>query len=534
MKLDGLCDDETAAALSFDWLNEVLQPVSEFGRAQFAELAPFRKGDEAAAALRARNLSAIAGSTDAALLEDVREALRELPDVGTTIARARLDDVLSDADLLEMLRFCDACERIATLVAGTPLTGPQPCEPLLRALEPGRPGKFGFYLADAFDDLLANRRGELRAAQAEFDTMRGRLSERVARALNRQDIATDEFIVMREDVRGALPAGVHVVREAPTYFLCELELDEAALAALRRRDQCAEAVAGTEEAVRARLGGTIKDFSGALEESAALAGALDVLLAAARFAQRHQCFAATYASQPTVEFVEARFLPLERELSHDGRAYVPITMQLFGSNVLTGPNMGGKTVALRTCGFIALCAAFGLPVPARSASVALFESISWLGIGFAHGGDDPLSSFGREIVRLRTTLEEDAHSALLLIDEFGRTTTPGEGRALLLALIARLQTREVCAVIATHLPRIANDAAVPHFAVRGLHGTGAQAEVQDIKEALRALASRMDYRIERVTDAGDRASDAIELAGLLGLDKELIENAKQILSQWTR
>lgn len=533
MKVATLCDDITAAALRFEWLTEALQPVSEVGRARFAAVRPFRSGEEPAAGRHARRVSEVARAIAAELIDGVREALRELPDIGGAIARARLDDVLSDADLFEMLRFCDASERIATLTLNTILDGLQPCGPLQRALEPGRTGKFGFYLADALDDGLARRRSDLRAAQAQFDAACGRLSSGVAQALGRENVATDEFIVMRDDVRGHLPAGVHVVREAPTYFLCSLELDENALAALGRRDQCAREVASAEEAVRARLGGIIRACGDALEAAVSCAGELDVLLAAARFAQRHQCVAPTYVNQARIEFVEGRFLPLERELEREDRVYVPVAMQVAGASVLTGPNMGGKTVALKTCGFIALCAAFGLPVPARSASVALFSEIAWMGIGIPEAAEDLLSSFAREVVRLRDTLDSDLERALLLIDEFGRTTNPGEGRALLLALIGRLQARKACAVIATHLASIAKDAAVPHFAVRGLRSASATSEAKDTKGALRELATRMDYRIDRVTQERDRASDAIELARLLGLDKELVEKAKEILTQWT-
>jgi len=228
-------------------------------------------------------------------------------------------------------------------------------------------------------------------------------------------------------------------------------------------------------------------------------------------------------------------LPLEADLALKDRRYVPISLALSESNLLTGPNMGGKSAALRTTGFVVLCAAFGLPVPAASASVALFARVGWLGVDAeAKEGGELLSSFGSEIVRLRELLAERTEPAFILIDEFALTTAPDEACALLGALLRRFQGGNTCTLVATHLSRLDTDERTAHFAVRGLRSNGVAPEWRDTEHALHALAQRMDYRIERVTEAPAGASDALEVAAWLGLDKELLETAKEMLARCSR
>lgn len=529
MKPARLLDGTSAAALAFAWLTDALQPASEYGQRVFLSLRPFEPGEEAAAQARARRVGGVAASLDDARLDAIRDALRAAPDAVGAIARASMGEVLADAHFLELQRLCDAIAAVDGLTADAPETAPIGGDAVRRmsqAIELGRSGKFGFYLADAFDAGLGAARAELSRTQAELHAARGRAFARVGRALGRDDLSGDEFIVMRVDPHGALPAGVRVLREAPTYLLCAIEYEPETLAVLERRDAAADAVAAAEEMVRAALSTIVRENAARLDAAATALGELDVLTAAARFARRHGCSVAEIVAEPLLEFEGGRFLPLEVELAAAGRAFTPIDVRLNDTAVLTGPNMGGKSVCLRTAGFIATCAAFGLPVPARRARASLFEEIAWLGIG---GDDDRpgglLSSFAKEVVRLRELLERNAARLLVLVDEFARTTTPLVGKALLVALLERLRERGARGMVATHLAGVAREAGVRHFAVRGLRAVPARPPTGDLQRALATLAESMDYSIAEVGDDAVAGTDALALAALLGLDAELIEAA---------
>lgn len=534
MKTGTLLDAGSAHVIGFEWLANAVAPVSAYGDRAFSEILPFRAGEEAAAQQRAERIAGAAAELDAERLDGIRAALAQLPDAAGAIARASMGDLLDDPQLLELQRFCATIERVDGSLA--PWTQREPLSndgvrAVGAALAPGDRHELGFYLADAFDLELKVARERLGRAQAELDSARGRERESAARALQRDEISGDEFIVMRDIVPGPLPLSVRVLRESPTYRLCTLEYGEASLAALERRDAAAAAVGDAEERVRARLSTTVREYAAALDEAAAAVGSVDVALAAAHFTQRYRCTPAAVVTQPAVALNQARFLPLETELEGAGRRFVPLDLELSDTAVLTGPNMGGKSVCLQTCGFVALCAAFGLPVPAASARTALFDQIAWLGLGREAQTGGLLSSFAREVLDLKMILTRDAPRILILADEFARTTTPHEGKALLIALLERLRERGACGLAATHLAGIPGAAGVRHFAVRGLRGVPLRQPTPEIGEALAALADAMDYTIAEVGGDEQPRADAIALTALLGMDEAFVEAAYQALSR---
>ncbi len=532
MNVGAVLDPLGAHALEVAWLVAALAPASEYGDRTFAALRPFRPGQEALAQARADRVRALADDVDAARLDALRETIRSAPDVVTALARSSMGEVLDDVAFLGLQRFVDAIAQIDVLLAQGSVVAPLGCAALheiATLLEPGRLGRSAFYLADAFADDLARARRAAADAEAAFEAARGRAVATIARALGRDDLPPDEFILMRDALPRQLPLGVRVVREAPTYLLCSIAYDDATQSALERRERAAAAVDAAEERVRSVLSRAVGERSAALAHVGELLGELDVLVAAARFAVAHRCTVAALDDAPVLEFTGGRFLPLEARLTRERRSYAPIDLALDDVAVLTGPNMGGKSVALRTCGFIATCAAFGLPVPAARARVGLFDEIAWLGIGAEGDLGGLLSSFAKEVVRLRDTLARPTGRLLVLIDEFARTTTPHEGKALLVALLGALRERGAVGMVATHLGGVARAAGARHFAVRGLRGALQRVPGAHLAGALDALAAAMDYTIAPVGDDAGASGDAIELAAILGLDERLIVAARAAL-----
>ncbi|MDQ2858739.1 MAG: hypothetical protein M3R53_08850, partial [Candidatus Eremiobacteraeota bacterium] len=256
----------------------------------------------------------------------------------------------------------------------------------------------------------------------------------------------------------------------------------------------------------------------------------DGTVARAQFAQRYACVVPEFTETPAIVLEDARYLPLASALERHGRRYAPISIALEGMGVVTGPNMGGKTAALRTLGFFAACVALGVPVPATSARVSLFDEIAWLGIGAAPEDDGLLSAFGSEVVEVRGFLERAPRLALVLIDEFARTTSPREGRALLIALLETLRSRGALGLAATHLSGVAAAARVAHFASGGsLRLPPISGKALTLEAALTRIAAAMDYRLVRVDESAVPAADAIALGEALGLDAALIARAREAL-----
>jgi len=528
-----LLDRTSALAIGEDWLLAQLAPRSPYGARDGRIRRRFFPGEEREASDQSNRIARIAEGLDRETMERAHATIARLPDIAPVLARVTVGDSLDDAQSLALLRFADGALELQRMLSSCdelPDCAGDELETLRDMLERGRVGSHAFYLHDSFDEELRAERERFDEARARFESARGRLERGVAAALGRGARVDEEFIVMREALVGALPPGVRVIREAPTYLLCEIDLDEETRALLERREDFARKVALAEERVRAALARRVAALGDALARVAEALGEIDAAIAAALWSRRFSCRPAELVHDGEVEVVEGRWPPLQERLEAVGGAFVPSTIAWNGAAIVTGPNMGGKSVALRTIGFIMLCAAMGLPVPAQRARFALPPMIRWLGIGpEEERRGDLLSSFAGEAVRLRDAFAVLSPRCLLLIDEFARTTTPRESFAILVASLHAARERGAATIAATHLSGVAAAAGARHFAVRGLRGIPTARSGEDIGRVLAALADCMDYRIEELSEDRHRSSDALALAGLLGVDEEIVERARAIV-----
>jgi DNA mismatch repair protein MutS2 len=167
----------------------------------------------------------------------------------------------------------------------------------------------------------------------------------------------------------------------------------------------------------------------------------------------------------------ARHPLLELRLRRSGAAPVPLTLALEQDArqlIISGPNTGGKTVALKTTGLLALMAQAGLPVPAEAATLPLFHAI-YADIGDAQSIETNLSSFSAHIVNVNRIARETTPESLVLLDELGSATDPEEGAALAVAIAAHFLALGAWSCITTHLTSLkvyaANRAGVLNAAV---------------------------------------------------------------------
>ena len=513
-------DAATAEAIGATWLLARIEPAGAFGRAARARETRYRVGDEAAAHAAIARVAALAAAMPLSALGATRAAIARAPDLADVFVRATNGAPLDDVDFFEIGRLLDAFATVAAPLAVAARADDcgelaaldaEPIADLRAALQPGQTPARGFYLDDDFDDDLARARGTAAVAQARFDAARSRLVARVAAFTGVERVRDGEFLVMRDAIAGALPPELRVLRETPTYLLVEIALDDAALGALSARDAAVARVGEAEERVRSRLATRVARGADACERACEALGDLDALIARAQFAQETHGVVPEIAVDGAYALVAVRDEPLREALAARGRELAPLEIELDSFGIVTGPNMSGKTVALRTLGFAAACVALGVPVPAASARVVLVDRISWLGIGAEPGDDDLLSSFGGEVVAVRDHLARVTRRDLVLVDEFARTTSPRDGFALSVALIETLVERGARGLAATHLVGVSFAARVVHYAVGASGAT--------------------DYRILRAREGTMPRADALDIARDLGLDAALVARARHALER---
>ncbi|BDE05598.1 hypothetical protein WPS_08740 [Vulcanimicrobium alpinum] len=517
-----IADALTAERIGLDWLRAAVAPLGAFGRAVDETLAPYGPGDEDAARAEIAEVVACAQLMDDEGVMRARAALRAVPEASPIVARARVGDPLADVDFYELGRFIDGLDALARAwdAAGGDAGRRPPLLDGLRALlAPGRAGG-GFYLDDAFGAGLRDARAALAAAEAAYDARREEIAALVRDAIG-VDPVGEEFVVLRDAYDGALPDVVRVVRETPTYRVVVPAI------VIPERDAAFARLAEEEEAARRTLAERIAREADAVRATTRALGALDRLLARVAFAQRWGGCVPTFASD-RIACVDATFAPLADALGARAHPYTPISFDLRGVTVLTGPNMGGKTAALAAAGFACACAALGVAPPAREATLPLLDAIAWVGGDVAADRTRLLSSYAAEILRARDVLRAASPRSLVLVDEFARTTGPREGRALLVAFAEALHASGAFALIATHFDGVAAASGAAHLRIAGLRERlPATADGERLDAVLDAIAAAMDYRVVAAVE-GSTDSDALALAELLGLPDALVARARTL------
>ncbi len=122
--------------------------------------------------------------------------------------------------------------------------------------------------------------------------------------------------------------------------------------------------------------------------------------------------------------------------------------------VITGPNAGGKTIAIKTTGLLLLMALTGIPVPAASTSVFPLVSALLVDIGDEQSIEESLSTFSAHVSRISGILREADSQTLVLLDELGTGTEPGQGAAIACAVLHELQANGALVLATTHLTDI--------------------------------------------------------------------------------
>jgi DNA mismatch repair protein MutS2 len=196
----------------------------------------------------------------------------------------------------------------------------------------------------------------------------------------------------------------------------------------------------------------IREARDALEEDLAILVSLDCFLAKALASKALDQHAPALNDGGVLRIKNGRH-PLLALKQTPVTEVVPLTLSIgegFHTLVITGPNAGGKTVALKTTGLLALMVACGLHIPADADSeIPVFERI------FAHVGDAQsiemdLSTFSAHLGDIKNVVDMGASGDLVLVDEIGSGTDPQEGSALAMAVLEDLTAKGVMTVVTTH------------------------------------------------------------------------------------
>jgi DNA mismatch repair protein MutS2 len=258
-------------------------------------------------------------------------------------------------------------------------------------------------------------------------------------------------------------------------------------------------------ALSALVGGAAEKLLNVLE----ILAHLDMLSSDVRYAEGLDCIRPAIGNGGHLVLNRARH-PLLRG------SVVPVDLEVggeFGILVITGPNTGGKTVAMKTAGLLSLMALSGLPIPAAENSRVPFFRDIFADIGDEQSISQNLSTFSSHLTRIVSIISRAGRNSLVLLDEIGAGTDPAEGTGLAIAILEHLKRLGADVIVSTHYSELKSYAAKTD----GIMNAAVEFDPVTLKPTYRLLMGLPGR------------SCALEIASRLGLPPEILNEARSRL-----
>lgn len=473
---------------------------------------------------------------------ELKSILKEIKQLANTFDRIEAEDTLSVTELFEIKHLVLNMAKVKAMMeklswertVGDFLL--HSTDPVMALLDPENSGVGTFYIYSSYSKALE----EIRTSLLETDTEIKRQTKRIA-----EQIATEGFKVNangevriqqidRENIEKAKRHPHLSYRmDIPLYSLFRIKPDP------KYQDRHDQLLIEEEEAeykVRTWLTIQLGKHLKMLRANCAHIGQVDLLIAKGQFAVAFQCVRPKFESKADGEgegnlsITAGRHLKVAYSLDRVGKSFTPVDIDIHKTvTLITGANMGGKTVSLRMIGQVVAMAHYGFFVPCKQATLYSLDFL-FISVGDSQSIDMGLSTFGAEIVEIGQVIRRFSDRGLILIDELARGTNPKEGFAISKALIEHLQSGKSKTLITTHYDGLTQGPDLSHYQVNGLKDIDFEDIRTELKEkGIGLLHEYMDYRLTEVSGDKEIPKEALRISEMMGLTQSIIERAKEIL-----
>ncbi len=396
---------------------------------------------------------------EASRLLDDGEALpmRECPDVREAVERLGADGVLSPAELRGMAQILAMGQTLRRFFA----RHREKTRALARALSTDPS------LDDAEDDIrrsfdpdgtLADHASpKLRELREEYRAARARILGKLEEVMQKYERVLQERFVTEREGRWVLPVRSDSHERFPGIVHASsasggtLFVEPRNIVAMGNRLKMLEGDIEREElAIYTRLSRRLGEHLPSVAAAVDAIAQADLWGAVARLRSDLRLTFPTLSNEPRIDLLQAKHILLM--LGEGGAEVVgsDLTIEAGRALVVSGPNAGGKTVALKTLGLAALMVRAGLPIPCGEGSVVGFFDLVLTDVGDDQSLRGNLSTFSAHIQNLAGILEDTHRGVLVLLDELCGGTDPREGEALAAGVLDSLCSRGGAVVCTTH------------------------------------------------------------------------------------
>ncbi|WP_044641373.1 lysine 5,6-aminomutase reactivase ATPase KamC [Risungbinella massiliensis] len=447
------------------------------------------------------------------------EELAALPDLTTILQMWEIQQLGNIQDWFFLKRFVIGFMRIIRILKNNSflslLTKEEAfeLEEIIATLQPKAPITSSFSLLDGFSANYETLWRRLQQSERSFHSLVEKRRRQMSILLGKKSNHLGEWSWSKQDneIPKELLEELVLVRQTQWESIYRLrETKEEQI----RRIECEKQRDGLEEEAQRVLFGLYQrcnPYRENLSKWGQRIGELDFSFAKWRKARSWQGVRPNYGQK--LEIVEGRHPLIERELQKQGKRFYPISFSLGQETaILVGPNMGGKTVVLKTIATIAFLSQFGFFVPASRCSLPLFSWVELIQDDTTLSG---LSSFGSEMSQLARVLVSPSFGFLLL-DELARGTNPNEGAALSIAIAEYLVKHRFPAILTTHFPEVLEVSGASFYRMVS-HST-------PLEDGFSVL-----FQLTPMEKGEKLPQEAIQTARKLGLPEDILQNAERLL-----
>jgi len=508
-------DIHALRVLEFDAIRKQLaaQTACSLGRERAEALTPSDWLPQAQARLdettECRTLIGARGNLPLGGVTDIRPLLKAA-DIGATLEPHGLLGIMDAAAASRSLKlFLQKLASEYPIMAG--LAGALGLFPSLESEINASVGINGFILDSASPDLARIRHQRKSTSQRMLDRLNAIISGPMRTMLQDPVIVQrgDRYCVpVKADHRGAFGGIVHDTSSSGATIFIEPQVvvdlgNEIKELAIKEDQEVSR--------ILRRLTESVARVSPGLLVTIETLGEIDFIAARARLAEVHK------AVEPSLNKAGLTRLLSARHPLIDSKMVVPIDIELGapGNAVLliTGPNTGGKTVSLKTTGLLTLMAQCGLHVPAARAEMNVFDQV-FADIGDEQSLQQSLSTFSGHVSNIVRILRDLRRNALVLLDEVGAGTDPGEGASLARALLESLRAKDARVIATSHYGELKTYA----FGTEGVQNASVEFDEETLSPTYRLLQGIPG------------SSNAFAIAGRLGMPEDILDDARRALT----
>lgn len=467
-------DEKTRGKIGFDFVMEGLSIASVFGRIEFSKLGIIKEENELFRQYDNIDKCSLI-MKNGKCFNELENLFMRFKDIKNTFKRSKNGEVLDEVELFEVKNYVmllselkQCCMKNKLELDGIRL---QDFHEICDCLNQGKTKTSSFAIYDDYSDKLL----KIRTAKREIEKLiyRERDSEKRRELLKKRAEITNE------------------------------EKDE-------------------EFVIRKSLSSEISKYADELLQSTSSVGSLDITVAKAR------CAIVCGLSRPVlsnkIKLVNGVNPMVKQKVQEKGGRFQPINLEIsIGTTVITGANMGGKTVALSIAALNYILANMGFYVFAEEFEFIPLEFMYFLSED-AESLQNGLSTFGGEVIKLKQILKDIKQKrGFIILDEFARGTNPEEGSSITKALVKYLNSFASISLISTHYDGVCSVAS-NHYQVKGLSKVdfSSISGIEKEEDFLKLINRYMDYSLEKVEKDTPIPRDAMNICRLMGIDKEII------------